>query len=127
MIQCDRLKNQAPGLDTMPFPGPLGNRIFDHISQPVWDQWTDLQTKIINEYRLDLSESEHRKLLLTQMKVFFGWEQGSQENSQLDVGSPVRAGSHDHSDDDAHGCCADEDDDSDIGCSPSHGHGQGCC
>ena len=33
MIQCEYLKREAPGLDRVPYPGPLGQRIYEGISK----------------------------------------------------------------------------------------------
>jgi len=36
MIQCVYLKREAPGLDRVPYPGPLGQRLFDNVSKEAW-------------------------------------------------------------------------------------------
>ncbi|MGH8310501.1 MAG: oxidative damage protection protein, partial [Steroidobacteraceae bacterium] len=51
MVQCVLLKTEAPGLDRPPYPGPLGQRIFENVSRQAWAQWINHQTMLINEYR----------------------------------------------------------------------------
>ncbi len=51
-VQCVLLKREAPGLERVPYPGPLGQRIFENVSQEAWAGWLRHQTMLINEYRL---------------------------------------------------------------------------
>jgi Fe-S cluster biosynthesis and repair protein YggX len=75
-VQCALLGVEAEGLDYAPYPGDLGQRIYENISQEAWQQWLAHQTMLINEYRLTPFEPEARKLLEEEMKKFlFG--QGS--------------------------------------------------
>ncbi len=69
-IHCVKLDAPAEGLAFPPFPGPLGERIFNNISKPVWQQWLGHQTILINEYKLSLLEPEAKKFLETEMKKF---------------------------------------------------------
>lgn len=75
IIHCIKLGEEAEGLDRPPYPGPLGQRIFENVSKKAWADWIAHQTRLINEYRLSLSSSESRKFLATEMeKFFFGGE-----------------------------------------------------
>lgn len=69
-VQCVKLGTTAEGLALPPFPGPLGERIFNTISKTAWQQWLGHQTMLINEYRLNLLDPEARKLLEKEMKRF---------------------------------------------------------
>lgn len=69
-VHCVKLGIEAEGLALPPFPGPLGQRIFNEISKPAWQQWLGHQTMLINEYRLNLLEPEAKKLLEAEMKQF---------------------------------------------------------
>jgi Fe-S cluster biosynthesis and repair protein YggX len=62
------------------------NEIKAKVSQEEWDAWRDMQTKIINEYRLDLSEAADRQKLMKQMLIFFGLDKDT--GSKLEVGIP---------------------------------------
>jgi Fe-S cluster biosynthesis and repair protein YggX len=70
-VQCVILKKEAVGLEYPPVPGPLGQKIYDSVSQEAWDQWTQLQTMLINEYRLNLADERAQKLLMEKMEEFF--------------------------------------------------------
>ncbi len=73
MVQCIKLKKMAPGMKFMPYPGELGKKIFENVSQEAWQQWMRFQTMIINENRLNLVDKDHRKYLMEQAeKHFFG-------------------------------------------------------
>lgn len=72
-VQCVVLKREAPGLERLPYPGPLGQRIYDSVSQEAWAGWVRHQTMLINEYRLTPVDPKARKFLETEMeKYFFG-------------------------------------------------------
>jgi Fe-S cluster biosynthesis and repair protein YggX len=73
MVQCVKLHKEAPGLNAPPYPGALGKRIFENVSQEGWRQWLGRQTMLINEYRLSPIEPKARKFLEEEMeKYFFG-------------------------------------------------------
>lgn len=73
MVQCAKLGREAPGLDAIPFEGELGKRIFDNVSAQAWAMWRDdMMIKVINEYRLDLSDASQYDMLLKQMEAFLG-------------------------------------------------------
>ncbi len=61
----------AEGLDYLPYPGDLGQRIYDSVSKEAWQKWLAHQTILINEYRLTPIEPEARKFLETEMEKFF--------------------------------------------------------
>jgi Fe-S cluster biosynthesis and repair protein YggX len=67
------LKREAPGLDRPPYPGELGQRIFNEVSREAWAAWVRHQTMLINEYRLTPVDPKARKFLEGEMeKYFFG-------------------------------------------------------
>ena len=67
----DMLGEEAEGLDYAPYPGELGQRIYDSVSKEAWQKWLAHQTILINEYRLTPIEPEARKFLETEMEKFF--------------------------------------------------------
>lgn len=69
-IYCIKLHTQAEGLDYLPYPGELGQRIYQSISKPVWQQWVNHQTMLINEYRLSTLEPQAREFLKKEMEKF---------------------------------------------------------
>jgi Fe-S cluster biosynthesis and repair protein YggX len=70
-VQCVLLKKEAEGLDYPPVPGELGKKIYENVSREGWDQWTQLQTMLINEYRLNLADERAQKLLMEKLEEFF--------------------------------------------------------
>jgi Fe-S cluster biosynthesis and repair protein YggX len=70
-VQCVLLGTEADGLDRAPYPGPLGQRIFENVSKPAWQKWLAHQTMLINEYRLTPIEPKARKYLEGEMEKFF--------------------------------------------------------
>jgi Fe-S cluster biosynthesis and repair protein YggX len=76
MVNCVKLNKEAEGLDRLPYPGELGQRIFDCVSKEAWQMWLQQQTMLINEYRLTPFEPKARKFLEEQMEKFF-FEGGS--------------------------------------------------
>lgn len=71
MVECVKLGRQAEGLRMQPYPGPLGKRIFDNVSQEAWRAWLAHQTMLINEYRLSPIEPKARQFLEQEMEKFF--------------------------------------------------------
>jgi len=71
MVQCVLLKQELPGLERAPYPGALGQRIYEQVSQQAWQQWLRHQTMLINEYRLSVIEPKARKFLELEMEKFF--------------------------------------------------------
>lgn len=70
MVQCVKLKREAEGLDYPPYPGDLGVRIWREISKQAWTDWTDIQTRLVNENRLNLADIRARKYLAQQMESY---------------------------------------------------------
>ena len=72
-IHCVILDKEAEGLDYAPYPGELGERIYNEVSKEAWQRWLGHQTMLINEYRLTPIEPEARAFLEKEMeKYFFG-------------------------------------------------------
>ena len=71
MVQCVLLKQELPGLERLPYPGELGQRIFAQVSAQAWQQWLRHQTMLINEYRLSVIDPKARKFLEAEMEKFF--------------------------------------------------------
>ena len=70
-VNCVVLGREAEGLDYSPYPGELGQRIFENVSKEAWQRWLAHQTMLINEYRLTPIEPEARKFLEREMEKFF--------------------------------------------------------
>ncbi|WP_392536890.1 oxidative damage protection protein [Legionella sp. 227] len=73
IVYCCKLKQEAEGLLKPPFPGALGERVYNEVSKQAWNMWLSHQTMLINEYRLNLMEAKAREFLKEEMqKYFFG-------------------------------------------------------
>jgi Fe-S cluster biosynthesis and repair protein YggX len=71
VVHCVKLGRELPALDRPPFPGPLGQRIFENISKDAWDLWKRHSVTIVNHYGLNLADPEAQKFLMEQMEQFF--------------------------------------------------------
>jgi Fe-S cluster biosynthesis and repair protein YggX len=76
-IFCAKLQMESDGLDYAPYPGELGQRIYNNISQQVWGEWLQRQTMLINENRLSLSEPSAREFLVKGMESFLFGDGGT--------------------------------------------------
>lgn len=70
-VNCVVLGHEAEGLERPPYPGELGQRIYEQVSKQAWQQWLGHQTMLINEYRLVVIEPQAREFLRQQMEEFF--------------------------------------------------------
>lgn len=72
MVHCVKLGKELEGLSEVPFDThPLGQRIYENVSQEAWRQWVEHMKMIMNEYRLNLGTREAQEFLLAQMERFF--------------------------------------------------------
>ena len=69
-VQCIKLGKEAEGLPFQTWPGELGKKIFENISQEAWNMWVNHQTMLINEYRLNPMEAKAKELITTEMEKF---------------------------------------------------------
>ncbi len=70
MVNCVKLGKEAEGLRFAPYPGELGQRIYQNISAEAWQIWLRQQTRFINEYRLSVIDPKARKFLEGEMIKF---------------------------------------------------------
>lgn len=70
MVNCAKLGKELEGLERAPYPGELGQKIFDNISKEAWQLWMKQQTILINEHRLSLIDPKAREFLEEQMIKF---------------------------------------------------------
>lgn len=69
-VMCSKLGEELDGLEFAPFPGPLGQKVFDSVSQEAWKQWLGQQTILINEYRLSSLDPKAQSFLKEEMEKF---------------------------------------------------------
>ena len=70
-VFCVKLQRDLPGLPAPPWPGPLGQRIFEHVSEEAWEMWEERMKMILNEYRLLPFQKEAQALVAKHMEEFF--------------------------------------------------------
>jgi Fe-S cluster biosynthesis and repair protein YggX len=70
-VFCKKFQKELPGLDMPPWPGELGQRVFDNISADAWKLWEDRMKMILNEYRLMPWQKEAQELVAKHMEDFF--------------------------------------------------------
>lgn len=70
-VFCVKLQRELPGLDDKPWPGELGQRVYDHISAEAWKLWEERMKMILNEYRLMPWQKEAQALVAKHMEDFF--------------------------------------------------------
>ncbi|NQY42572.1 MAG: oxidative damage protection protein [Legionellales bacterium] len=69
-VYCQKLQKKAEGLSKQTYPGTLGDKIYQNISQEAWEMWKQQQTMLINEFHLNPLEIETRQYLEQQMEIF---------------------------------------------------------
>ena len=70
-VFCKKLQRELPAMDTAPWPGELGQRIFENISAEGWKLWEERMKMILNEYRLMPWQKEAQDLVAKHMEEFF--------------------------------------------------------
>ena len=69
-VECTKMGEALEGLDFAPFPGELGQRVYDNVSKEAWKQWLAQQTILINEYRLSSLDPKAQSFLKEEMQKF---------------------------------------------------------
>src|SRR5882724_915851 len=69
-VKCAKLGETLPGLPYKPFNDALGQRIYDSVSAQAWSLWIEHSKKIVNEYRLDLTQKKAHEVLKEQCEAF---------------------------------------------------------
>jgi Fe-S cluster biosynthesis and repair protein YggX len=70
-VKCVKLGRELPGLPRPPFPGELGKRVFENISQEAWGMWQQHSTLLINHYGLNMADKRAQQFLMEQMEDYF--------------------------------------------------------
>ncbi len=70
LVNCSVLKHEAEGLEKAPYPGELGQRIFDNVSAEGWTQWLERLATIINENQLSSADPASLEVIEQHMLGF---------------------------------------------------------
>ncbi len=84
IVQCIKLGRDAEGLQMPPYPGELGQRIFEQVSKEAWQMWLAHQTMLINENRLTPIDPKDRAFLEGEMDKFFFGEGSERPKEYVD-------------------------------------------
>ena len=71
MVKCVVTNMTGEGLDTVPHPGELGQRIFENVSKAGWNEWLERLTMIINENGLSTADPASIEVIERHMLGFF--------------------------------------------------------
>jgi len=77
-VFCKKYQQQLEGLEQPPFPGPAGEEVYNNISKRAWLEWTEHQTRLINEKHLNMMDMQARKYLTEQRNKFLSGEEFDQ-------------------------------------------------
>ena len=70
-VTCVKFQKELPALDEPPWPGELGQRIYENVSVEAWKLWEERMKMILNEYRLMPWQKEAQDLVAKHMEDFF--------------------------------------------------------
>ncbi len=71
MVNCVKFGKELPGLDEAPWPGDLGQKIFESVSMDAWGLWKEHMKMVLNEFRLQPWQPEAKEIIEQQMEAFF--------------------------------------------------------
>jgi Fe-S cluster biosynthesis and repair protein YggX len=61
-VRCQK-PGEAPPARRVPFPPAVKEKLLASICGSCWSEWEAMEIKVINEYRLNFMEPEHRAML----------------------------------------------------------------
>ena len=86
-----KFQKEMPGLKEVPFEGhPLGQKIYENVSQEAWKMWVEHMKMLMNEYRLNLGTAEAQTFLIEQMDNYFFGEGAALPPEPLEPRRPDR-------------------------------------
>ena len=76
-IHCVRCEEDAPAVQGfITFAGEFGEEVRGRVCQACWDEWLEMQIKVLNEFRLHMGEATHRKMIQDYAFKFFRMDGG---------------------------------------------------
>jgi Fe-S cluster biosynthesis and repair protein YggX len=77
LVHCARFDAELPALSRPPFPGELGQRIYENVSALAYSQWQQQAIILINHYGLNMADPRANEFLFEQMEAYlFGGDGG---------------------------------------------------
>lgn len=71
VVHCVKFDRDLPGLKRRPYPGSLGQRLFESVSALAWNDWVEHSKMIINEYRVVSTDPKAMQMLYEECERFF--------------------------------------------------------
>ncbi len=69
-LKCLKCGEEKPQMTKVPYPGSLGQTIFQNICEVCWAAWRKFSVNVINDYKLRPFMPQDRATLETHMKKF---------------------------------------------------------
>ena len=69
-VDCVVLGKKAPGLDEVPYPGELGERVYQSVSAEAWQNWLERLVIIVNEEQINSSDPKALALIEQHMQGY---------------------------------------------------------
>ena len=66
---------EPPPPHRVPFPPPVKEKVLASICANCWKEWEGMEVKVINEYRLNFMDPEHRETIKRACTQFLGLPQ----------------------------------------------------
>ncbi len=61
--RCGR-PGEGPPARRVPFPQAVKDRVVASVCASCWEEWEETEVRVVNEYRLNFLDPEHRAMLL---------------------------------------------------------------
>ncbi|MCP5099960.1 MAG: oxidative damage protection protein [Chloroflexi bacterium] len=71
VVNCAKIGRELEALERAPFPGELGERIYNEISKMGFAMWQPQATLLINHYGMNMADPRAQEFLFEQMEQFF--------------------------------------------------------
>ena len=88
MVTCAKLKRDLPALEAAPFPGDIGERIYNEVSEIAWDMWKEHRVLLLNHYGLNMADPNAAEFIMKEMVRFLFEEGGLPDYAGTVQGSP---------------------------------------
>ena len=83
-INCVRCEKTGPAIEGLiTFAGDFGADIRARVCHLCWEEWSEMQIKVLNEFRLHMGEASHRQQIQNYAFQFFRMDGG---DGQLGAG-----------------------------------------
>lgn len=69
-VHCSRCGREAAALEAAPMGGELGEEIRRRICSDCWQEWREMEVKVINELRLNFMDPEAEATLHGHLRAF---------------------------------------------------------